>query len=255
MRLLNLPDSSTRPTCFARALPSAVESIGRPEFGSSVFEIVRRLLGVDHLTVFVSSPGAQPIPLVVDESSQARSQQYISRFWRFDPVNTLLDGDLSDNKTWMLHVKVDDLPNFSWRSECYHSAGLTERLSLISRRPEGLMRVNFYRGHNRQFYDDFLEKLDECAPLLIAVLWRHQQAVGATPRHISASTFRTRLKKVAPTLSDRELDVCSLVVGGVTSEGIALELGIGVNTVLTYRKRAYARLHISSQNELMRYLM
>lgn len=35
-------------------------------------------------------------------------------------------------------------------------------------------------------------------------------------------------------------------------EAIALTLGIRRNTVLTYRKRAYARLGISSQNELVR---
>ena len=36
---------------------------------------------------------------------------------------------------------------------------------------------------------------------------------------------------------------------------IGLKLGISVNTVLTYRKRAYGRLHISCQNELMRLIL
>jgi len=56
-------------------------------------------------------------------------------------------------------------------------------------------------------------------------------------------------------LSDRERQVCALIALGVTSEGIGLRLAIGLNTVLTYRKRAYARLGISSQNELMRRVM
>ncbi|MES2529897.1 MAG: LuxR C-terminal-related transcriptional regulator [Pseudomonadota bacterium] len=42
---------------------------------------------------------------------------------------------------------------------------------------------------------------------------------------------------------------------GVTSEGIGIDLGISRNTVLTYRKRAYARLNISSQNQLFRLIM
>ena len=42
---------------------------------------------------------------------------------------------------------------------------------------------------------------------------------------------------------------------GMTSEAIGLKLGISVNTVLTYRKRAYGRLRISCQNELMRLVL
>jgi len=56
-------------------------------------------------------------------------------------------------------------------------------------------------------------------------------------------------------LTSREADVCAAIIRGVTSEGIALELGVGLNTVLTYKKRAYARLNISSQNQLMRLVL
>jgi len=36
----------------------------------------------------------------------------------------------------------------------------------------------------------------------------------------------------------------------MTSQGIALDLGVGLNTVLTYRKRAYHRLQVTSPFEL-----
>src|SRR5262249_52993893 len=142
-----------------------------------------------------------------------------------------------------------------YRSDCYHAAGLTERLSVVERRPEGLMRANFYLERQHSFGDDVIDRVNESTPLLMAALWRHHQTMSVGKGSGAASSFRVRLKKVAPSLSERELDVCSLVAGGVTSQGIALELGVGVNTVLTYRKRAYARLRISSQNELMRFLM
>jgi DNA-binding CsgD family transcriptional regulator len=51
-------------------------------------------------------------------------------------------------------------------------------------------------------------------------------------------------------LTVRESDVLSRVMLGVSSEGIALDLGIGLNSVLTYRKHACARLGVSSQVEL-----
>ena len=62
-------------------------------------------------------------------------------------------------------------------------------------------------------------------------------------------------RSAAAILSEREASVCTGIILGMTSEGIALDLGISVNTVRTYRKRAYARLMISSQNELMKLIL
>jgi DNA-binding CsgD family transcriptional regulator len=69
------------------------------------------------------------------------------------------------------------------------------------------------------------------------------------------NSTRERLRAVAPLLSPREVEVCVRIMLGVTSEGIGIDLGISRNTVLTYRKRAYARLKISSQNQLFRLVM
>jgi DNA-binding CsgD family transcriptional regulator len=44
--------------------------------------------------------------------------------------------------------------------------------------------------------------------------------------------------------------VLARALAGLTSAGIALDLRISLNTVLTYRKRAYGRLGVSSQAEL-----
>jgi len=64
-----------------------------------------------------------------------------------------------------------------------------------------------------------------------------------------------REDQIMPHLARRELDVCVGIMQGKSSEAIALALGISVNTVRTYRKRAYARLGITSHNELMRLVL
>ena len=58
--------------------------------------------------------------------------------------------------------------------------------------------------------------------------------------------FRRRLDALGRGLTARELDVCARTLVGLTAEGIALDLDIQKSSVLTYRKRAYARLGISS---------
>src|SRR5262249_42727769 len=51
-------------------------------------------------------------------------------------------------------------------------------------------------------------------------------------------------------LTEREKAVCLRILAGFSSEAISAELGIGLHSTLTYRKRAYEKLGISSQNEL-----
>jgi DNA-binding CsgD family transcriptional regulator len=56
-------------------------------------------------------------------------------------------------------------------------------------------------------------------------------------------------------LTAREADVCAGILLGYSTVGLSLTLGISTNTVATHRKHAYAKLGISSQNELFaRYL-
>ncbi len=54
-----------------------------------------------------------------------------------------------------------------------------------------------------------------------------------------------------PTLSDREQEVVQYVLKGHSSESIGCNLDISLTTVKTHRKRAYAKLKISSQSELL----
>ncbi len=54
-----------------------------------------------------------------------------------------------------------------------------------------------------------------------------------------------------PTLSNREQEVIQYVLKGHSSESIGYNLDISLTTVKTHRKRAYAKLAISSQSELL----
>jgi DNA-binding CsgD family transcriptional regulator len=47
------------------------------------------------------------------------------------------------------------------------------------------------------------------------------------------------------------MEVCARTIVGMTAEGISIDLGIAHPTVLTYRRRAYARYGVSSAHELM----
>ncbi len=242
-------------------MPRVIESVGRSDFSRGLFDIARRFTGTEIVTAFVAAPDGEVHTLLAENhynSGQPAldiARRYVARHWRSDPANAIaLDhGDEAD--CWGVRMKAGDIESSAYRSECYLSVGLSERFSLLQRREAGTLRLSIYRRRKESFSEAEIDNLVESAPLLMAALWRHYEVTKPTGGRGAARDFHARLEKAAPGLSKRERDVCALVAAGLTSEGIALELGVGINTVLTYRKRAYARLGISSQNELMRILM
>jgi DNA-binding CsgD family transcriptional regulator len=110
--------------------------------------------------------------------------------------------------------------------------------------------VNFYRITSQgRFGDAERARLQTIAPAISASVARHfQQAATAPLDQNLAALFATRAPLSA--LSPREQEVCRHILLGFSSEAISQSLGISQHSTLTYRKRAYERLGISSQNEL-----
>lgn len=256
MLLGGLPQAAS----LHEVLPSVISSIGHPEFSASLFEAIHAVADAEYITVFVSG-GQRKVKLLVAENSgkpgdcEKSAAIYLKRYWNYDPANNACSVNSGDRGIWHLHITANDLPSTAYRSACYHALGLAERFSLIQGRGEKTMRVNLYYRNRPNGAKSSFDQITKYAPLLMAVIWRHYDFAVSFDNTNAVNTFKSRLERVAPALTRRELEVCSLIAAGMTSEGIAIELGIGINTVLTYRKRAYARLEISSQNELMRFLM
>lgn len=87
--------------------------------------------------------------------------------------------------------------------------------------------------------------------LLAELLHKHDALAGhgfdgKTTRSRAESLLRAR----CPDLSPREAQVCALIACGYSASRVALELNISEETVITFRKRTYRKLHISSRGEL-----
>jgi len=118
-----------------------------------------------------------------------------------------------------------------------------------------LLALNLYRlDSTGAFSRQELAQMDALAPLLAALAARHVATLGmqlrSRDRGDRIDAFSARLHAISGSLTPREREVLARVMLGMTSQGIALDLGVGLNTVLTYRKRAYARLGVTGQAEL-----
>lgn len=252
----------TGPSEAAAAVPEVatlIDRIGSPLFAPSLFKSTFSWAKADHLTAFVFEAGCAPRTIFAENAGSvpvAReiAELYCRNYWRHDLVSQALPADSKTDETrsYAVHTAASEIEHTEYRRCCYTTISLDSRLSLSERRDGQTLRINFYRSRKNAFSDADIARIMDSAHLLLALVRRH--AVQTRPK-TSLDHYCERICMTAPSLTQREAEVCAGIIGGLTSEGIALALGIGLNTVLTYKKRAYARLGISSQNQLLRLIL
>jgi DNA-binding CsgD family transcriptional regulator len=235
-------------------LGELVSELGHSAFPQHLFLEMRKLCGCAHF-VALSSAGPQPIKVLLAANEGAAplarmtAEKYIAHYWRYDPVNAVLpklgSADVS------AHTTPEDIGPSRYRNDCYSVPQLIERFSLLRCRHRVTTRIHVYRDKAAgRFSNSEIAAVRDVSSLLFALIAKHSEISDRAGA--SESEIRRRISMLAPDMPKREADVCVGIVSGRTSEAIALNLNISINTVLTYRKRAYARLSISSQNELLR---
>lgn len=243
---------------FLREAPRLIDLCGTPGFEAALFAAARQAASCEHLTAFAFAGASEPrIVLAVDTSTQPVARQvarkYVRHYWRLDPVQKAEAA--GETGGMAVRILAEDIESSPYRQDCYTGVGLHDRVSLLSAHNGEVLRLNFYRSsRSGRFGEAEIDHILSNSQMIMALLAKHD---ALTPRHggdVTAS-FQRRLCALATPLPRREREVCALIAAGMSSEGIALDLGVSLNTVLTYRKRAYARLGISSQNELLRRLL
>lgn len=129
-------------------------------------------------------------------------------------------------------------------------AGTRERVSVLyTLAPNTAWAMHFLPGDPAAgFALDVLALLSASA-LFAREVHRIVSATAAEPgERIDAAAIRLGVRATA--LSGRERQICARIAGGRSAASIAAELGIAASTVMTLRKRAYAKLGIHDRRDL-----
>lgn len=184
-------------------------------------------------------------PRLVESLCHSYTRNHFSR----DPVlKAHLDSAGPGRDFTVRQLVSPEVYEDDYRARFFSSADLGGKMALISRRGERIVYVNFYF---RAPVPTPPTEPDAAAALLAELLHKHDALTGG---QFAAGTARTRaeayLKDRFPELSPREAQECALIACGYSMAAIALELNVGQETAITFRKRAYAKLSISSRGEL-----
>jgi DNA-binding CsgD family transcriptional regulator len=248
------------PSCgFEAELPGLIEALGRPDFSQRLFQVARKFTDCHTVTSFAFGGSRSPRLLFAENVgdvpvSRRIAKKYIADYWRFDPVNLMATDAVHGAACRTMMIGADDIAHASYREHCYAAVKLDNRMTILRATEGNVIRVNIYRGRGNSAFDRGIEAIAAAGDTLIALLARHD-VWAAMAEGGEDFEYLDRLRYICPSLPKRELEVCALIMRGFSSEAIALKLGISLNTVLTFRRRAYARLRISSQNELMRLVL
>ena len=253
---------------YLRFIATVVNSLGSSKFEKNFIDLLSKLVPIDHCAVFTYSDKGQAGHLFThsrmpDRVAEKLARDYVEKYHREDP-NFASMKKIKDKDYYQFNrqdLKAGNNP--AYHNHFFDRSGLIDKASSIGQVKNGKVYCNFYRMSDSQTYsDDDLKLLDDLMPLATALVAAHFELArfrgaafmdNGSDNIVTKSIVHNAISNdVTPfdILTKREREVCERIMLGYTSTGIGLDLDIAPTSVATYRKRAYKKLSISSQNEL-----
>lgn len=195
-----------------------------------------------------------------DEEAEGLARDYIEAFHERDPHFKHDTGNQNTENQLTVHPSFQDEYDQEYRDHFFIQHDLVDKISITRKVDERLVYCNFYRiGDSGKFSEKDKNIYEKILPLLtnlIACHFKILQLQGSEAKGDDRSA-RSLVHSVISSrqvpfdkLTGRESEVCERILLGFTSIGISLDLNIAESSVNTYRRRAYEKLNIATQNEL-----
>jgi len=243
------------------SLTKLVSTIGDDDFGCALGELFRGICGAEHCTVLHLQPDASEEISTAGAYGPDIARRQIALYlqnqrWQRDPMVAQASKQLDAQPAAVVHTGVSEMPESDFRDILYGRTDICDRVMLCGRTTTGIIGLSLLRTSKAgAFSKEDVDHVQEVSPLLMSIVGKH---VGLARQSADMSRPLTSLEDIEACLaspgvpfSRRERQVCARILFGMSSIGIALDLGIGEETVMTYRKRAYGRLGYATQRELI----
>lgn len=249
-----VPTGSLEPAVI-NAYEEALTALDSTGFETAVSSALSDVIPSARLYMFEGEGSRGPTQLRLaryEPGIQPLLDTYERQYEPTDPVRDAVDL-LPDSETVLLRIVPDDIQQAGFRNLFFDSCEIVERNSLLQRTRSGGWRcMSISRNAaTGPCSENELSRFVALAQLFLPMMSRHALRVSAPlPVRMSIPEIEQRFGERHPELSRREREVCARAALGISVEGTALDLGVAVTSVLTYRKRAYARLSVSGPYEL-----
>ncbi|CCE02459.1 helix-turn-helix transcriptional regulator [Bradyrhizobium sp. STM 3809] len=236
------------------AVGALVLAIGQPSFPTVLIETLRAVADVGHCMVFAFADQRSARCLLSTGNiaiGPDLGTAYSEHFHTADPNREVIFRERAEQRHILLPHFARRMYPRGYRKLFFEDSEIVDKAATAIWAGDRCTYVNFYRtAAQGGFTGEQRQRITAVAPIVAAIVARHCQdgTAVATPGDKLAALFAAG--GPLSVLTAREKDVCRRILEGFTSEAIAGDLGIALNSVFTYRKRAYEKLGIASQNEL-----
>ncbi|MHA3791197.1 LuxR C-terminal-related transcriptional regulator [Sphingomonas sp. YL-JM2C] len=242
-------------------LPGVIDSLGDDRFGQELVAFLNATCGAEHCTLFRFSDQKPSEILAASRDGTDTAHRQFSLFlsnayWREDAgIAAALTGT-PDSGLGMKRTDIQALPASDHRNRLYGRTHIRERILLWGTIGDSTIALSILRPEERGLASDGeFSNLSNIAATLMSLVGKHTDIIDSRARFSLALTslaeIEMTMERADIQLPKREAQVCARIVFGISTAGIAIDLGVGEETVMTYRKRAYQRLVIGSQRELL----
>lgn len=251
-------DARMLPRPAGPQLPDVIDAVGSNRFAPQMLAFLHAVCGAEHCAVFQLGENSlrEIAAESLDGSLEAHGQVALyldQEYWRMDPAIAKVREHAPSGEAMLIQVDTAKLAEH-FRGVIYPCV---KKRIVISGRREGMLlalsilftRCNDMPGNRATPH------LIEIGDLLLSVIAQHASIMLRRPNLALALASLPEIEQCLTGMTDlprREAEVCARILYGMSSLGIALELGISEGSVKTYRKRAYERLRIGSERELLK---
>lgn len=228
-------------------------SIGSEDFGPTVRDAIMASTAGARRVYLFEATGREDNDLQYSFCEPAVVQlfsAYNKWYQPLDPVCDAYQAAPRDNNVAILRVRPHDIASSAFRRQFYDDPGIIERLSIIQRGSDAWRVLSVARHRTDGYFsDEEVGAILSLACLALPMLPLNRGRPMRT-RRLGVSQLEERFAERHAELTLRQRQVCARAAVGMTVEATALDLGIAKTSVLTYRKRAYQRLGVTSSIEL-----
>ncbi|MEZ6931102.1 LuxR C-terminal-related transcriptional regulator [Aeromonas sp. S16(2024)] len=245
---------------LTQSLTAVVDALHSPAFAAALVRLIQQQVAFD--CALLLGVGQRPVYLH-DNLSHQRAllfDRYLTSHFSQDPFMQALQDGLPAG-VWTLAQVSKGRLDPEYRHHFYQATGWQEEVGLILPVRGGLTLMLFLgRLDKRQsLRPEERGKLEALFPLVHSLCrqhWREGAALLAqSPARPDGSDLKATVEQAMTSvggdrLTRRERQVASLLLQGLDTEAIAVELGIGSGTVKNHRKHLYGKLRLGSRAEL-----
>jgi DNA-binding CsgD family transcriptional regulator len=254
----------TRMGSTGSALASLVSAIGTNCFERQLFNFLYETCGADHCAMYRSKSnelqGLYALSLDGTDTALRQAKRYIDeQHWRRDHMIHEAQHRPVTGRPILLRFNTRKFSDPYLRDLIYGRTHIMERMIVCQRADDDNRAFSILSvlrsARLGPFLADEVSRLESFSDVLISTIEKHEEVAVQHPSVAAALTSVHDVERciaAAPeSLPRREIEVCARILFGPSSAAIAADLGIGEQSVATYRKRAYQRLGVASRRDLM----